>query len=390
MRRQSYQRGTITRVRRKNRADVWVLRYYEYDLLGERVQRALTLATLEECPTKAAAERKAEPLRRRLNESRERAYFRDLADRYLLKAMPRRADTAATVRTNIARLRERWDDERLDWMCTHPAEIEEWLRSIQSKATRKGAPRPLANATRVSIRARLRRMFKMAMKWQMIPLQNNPISLVELNDLPVELRRVRTRQVLTVAQYEKILSDLPPHVWTMTQIAWYTGMRISEILGLRWESVDLDGGWFHIVRASVRAVIDAPKSVDSIRKVPIAPELGRILRAWLELQPCVEGWLFGNVLTKKPYTSESLRKRWLEPAGEKEGIDRLGWHHFRHSHRALHRQAGTSLEDQRDLFGHSSTAITEKYGRDADPDQDVVLKKANSKVVEIFSVAKRA
>jgi integrase len=388
MRRQSYQRGTITRVRRKNRPDIWKLRYYEYDLFGERTQRAMTIATVDECPTKAHAEKKAEPIRQRLNAAASAVCFRDLADRYLLEAMPRRVDTGNTVRVHVRRLRTRWDDVRLDWMCAHPAEIETWLKQISSQARGAPAGTPLANSTRVLIRARLRRMFHMAMKWQMIAHQRNPIELVELRELPISLHKVRRRQVLTPKQCEDLLALLPVHVRTMATIAIYTGMRISEILGLRWENVDLQTGWIHVRCGAVRGVIDDVKSIDSVRGVPIGPQLARALNEWQRAQLPVGGWLFANTLTEKPFHSEAMRKRWLEPAGRQLGIERLGWHHFRHTLRATLRGAGTPIEDQRDMLGHSSIRVTEIYGREFDAGRQTALKKASAKIVEIFSLAK--
>src|ERR1700743_3886863 len=46
--RASYQRGTVVRIKRKNRPDAWRLRYYDYDLFGQRVQKAVTFSDLDE------------------------------------------------------------------------------------------------------------------------------------------------------------------------------------------------------------------------------------------------------------------------------------------------------------------------------------------------------
>lgn len=45
----------------------------------------------------------------------------------------------------------------------------------------------------------------------------------------------------------------------------------------------------------------------------------------------VNGWLFGNIDTGRPYHADSLRQDHLAPAGRKAGIPNLGWHNFRHT-----------------------------------------------------------
>jgi hypothetical protein len=49
------------------------------------------------------------------------------------------------------------------------------------------------------------------------------------------------------------------------------------------------------------------------------------------------GWVFPSPINAhrcKPYHASPIQQDYLRPAGEKIGIDRLGWGHFRHSFRA--------------------------------------------------------
>jgi integrase len=76
-----------------------------------------------------------------------------------------------------------------------------------------------------------------------------------------------------------------------------------------------------------------------------------------------------------------LQKLHLNPAGEKIGIQGLGWHAFRHSYRGLLDEAGANAGMQKSLMRHANISTTmNTYGRTAiKAKQD-----ANSKVVQMI------
>lgn len=63
--------------------------------------------------------------------------------------------------------------------------------------------------------------------------------------------------------------------------AIFTGLRASELRGLRWSDVDLKKGELHVrQRADRYNEIDAPKSEDGERAVPLPPIVANTLREW--------------------------------------------------------------------------------------------------------------
>lgn len=63
--------------------------------------------------------------------------------------------------------------------------------------------------------------------------------------------------------------------------AVFTGMRASELRGLRWSDVELDRGVVTVrQRADRWNVMGAPKSADSQREIPLAPMVVNALREW--------------------------------------------------------------------------------------------------------------
>ena len=74
--------------------------------------------------------------------------------------------------------------------------------------------------------------------------------------------------------------------------AVFTGMRASELRGLRWDDVDLKRTELHVrQRADKYNVIGQPKSRSGVRTIPLTPGLARELREWKLQCPKKDGKL---------------------------------------------------------------------------------------------------
>ena len=76
------------------------------------------------------------------------------------------------------------------------------------------------------------------MRWELIPYQHNPMSLVRVKD---SSKRQRQPKALSVEEFRKLLEHIPEPFRTMCIVAMCLGLRISEILGLKWNDVDWEG-----------------------------------------------------------------------------------------------------------------------------------------------------
>jgi glyoxylase-like metal-dependent hydrolase (beta-lactamase superfamily II) len=72
----------------------------------------------------------------------------------------------------------------------------------------------------------------------------------------------------------------------------------------------------------------------------------------------LEGWIFANPATGKPYWPGRIQENWLVPAAEKVGLGRIGWHTFRHSHSSLLHALGVDLKVQQELLRHADIRTT--------------------------------
>ena len=113
------------------------------------------------------------------------------------------------------------------------------------------------------------------------------------------------------------------------------GLRISEILGLKWCDVDWEGMRLAIRQSYVYGIPGAVKTPASQRWMPLDRSLAEKLRQHrlrFASPLNTEGWIFANPDTGKPYWPGRIQENWLVPAAEKVGLGRIGWHTFRHSH----------------------------------------------------------
>jgi len=371
--RQTFQRGWIVRKARSKGPDVWVLRWRDGD-----INMSKTLGTTQQLRSRAEAQRAASTLTAEINNSIEVATFGQLVRRYLQEAIPERESTAAPLRAMLnARLLPRWENVCVAEMAKDPMAVEQWIKGLQTKPRKKNEkPRDLSPKSKLHTRSVLHRLFEYAMRWRYLDCQRNPMSLIELRGT---IRRVRPVYLLTPQQYYVILANLAPHVRLMAVLAMNTGLRISEILGLRWTDMNLEQRTLTIERSIVGRYEGETKTMASADVLPLHDMLVQELQGWKEREDSVNGWLFGNIDTGRPYHASSLRKDHLAPAGRKAGIPNLGWHNFRHTYRARLGDSGTAPEVQQRLMRHSSIDMTMRYGQNAMLN---LTRPANAKLIE--------
>jgi integrase len=89
------------------------------------------------------------------------------------------------------------------------------------------------------------------------------------------------RDIPTPEEVGKIVRTAKGKLRVLLMTATSTGLRASELRGLRWSDVDLKAGELHVrQRADRFNKIGAPKSESSRRTIPLGPELTLALKEW--------------------------------------------------------------------------------------------------------------
>ena len=350
-RRVRYQVGSVELSQRKAGPNVWQYRWREHNADGEVIRRAVVLGTVVQYPTEAHALRAAEHWRLTANEEvprREQVTFGVVLERYVREQMPERISTQTHSRPWIKNYIEpKWGEYLL--IDVKPFLVQEWLKSL-----------PLSKKSKQHIRSLMRQVFHWAMMWELLDIRENPMSLVRikagLNEEP------RTKRILTPQEFQALLPLIPEPFRTMVLVAACLGLRISEILGLRWGDLDWEKLEVRIQRGVVLGIVGKVKTPQSKSVLPLDRDLAALLlehRQQSAPNAHAEEWVFANPQTGKPWRPSHVQSKWIRPAGlQVTGDDGIGWHNFRHTFSSMLRELGTDISVQKELLRHSDIRVT--------------------------------
>jgi integrase len=342
------QRHTTGSVRYDKRRKTW--NYLWYDGAS---RRSKLIGTKHEFPTKAAAWREVERLQIRQTPKPETTgiVVRDVIARYEVERMPSRKSTARVYRSFMKNhVTPKWGDTLIQDVQPRPVEL--WLREL-----------PLSPKSRTHVRSLMHALLEFAMWAGLLQMGRNPISLVQNKGATRKIRKARS---LTVDQFQALLKQLHEPFATLALLCVCLGLRISEVLALRWEDVDWLGSRLSIRRGIVAQQVDECKTEGSAATFVLAEDMLCRLKAWKQSSHFSgsSDWIFASPikLGRLPY-SYTGTQRIIADAAEAAGIGHLTTHAFRHTHRTWLNATGTPIATQKKLMRHSTIIMTmDTYG----------------------------
>jgi integrase len=146
-------------------------------------------------------------------------------------------------------------------------------------------------------------------------------------------------------------------------LAVSTGLRQSELFGLKWCDINFDERAINVTRSIVCGVVGHCKTESSQKRVPVHPQIVETLLNWREQQPYrkAEDWIFASkrLRGRKPLWGQSILRKFIRPKAQELGIQKhFGWHTFRHTYSTLLRSVGTEFKVMQELLRHSSLRST--------------------------------
>ena len=211
----------------------------------------------------------------------------------------------------------------------------------------------------------INQVLKYAVKLQV--LENNPAKHVDPpapNDPEIK--------ALTQEQLEKILDAAEGWLHDFIYIAAMTGVRRGELLGLRWQDVDLEGETIQIRQTAIklkggRLEFTKPKTNSSVRLITIDDDVISILKKRRKAQKENKLKLAGEynnehnlVFTKangEPFNPRYVTRSFKKIARE-VGLGQFRLHDLRHTHATLMLKAGVHPKVVQERLGHSSIRQT--------------------------------
>lgn len=214
------------------------------------------------------------------------------------------------------------------------------------------------------LHAILRAALNQAKKWNLVR-----VNVATLADPPrVERREV---QPFTPEQAKQLLAAARgDRLEALYVVALALGLRLGEVLGLRWEDVDLERGVLNVrqqlQRVAGRLQLVPLKTARSRRTLPLPVFVLEALRRHKVRQleerlACGAAWQeTGLVFTSAVGTPLEPRNvvRYYHRLLERAGLPHKRFHDLRHSAASLLRAQGVPLADIRDILGHSQISVT--------------------------------
>lgn len=239
-------------------------------------------------------------------------------------------------------------------------DIEEFYRGLMVDGGRGG--RPLGAASIRSVNKALRGSFKAARRWGWV--DKDPTEFVELPKVrrsPIEsptVEQIRIAQGLIDESSKRSGNSL----WSVFfRLAWSTGARRSQILGLQWDDVDLDNQQIVFKRSVVAlgSLIEIKGTkTDRPYLVSIDSGTSEALSAWREATGALGGWVFSGANVVGVLSPETVKTWWRRLRVKDPRLKNINFHHFRHFQASYLASQNVPITTISARLGHSDPSVT--------------------------------
>jgi integrase len=316
------------------------------------------IGSKREFRTEAEVLKHIEPLKFRINENQETPAILSLGmviQHYIaneLEGDQGRLDysTRSTYKFHFKNwILPRWTNSQIDKV--KGVEVEKWLSGL----IKRDGITPLANGTKAKLRNILSAVYSHAMRYDWVT--RNPIATVRQS-----AKRKSIPDILTIDELSQMLETLSLREYTLAVFDFGTGLRVSEMLALKWSDIDFEARQINVTRKIYHQRVGKCKTEASNKPVPMDEFLADTFLRWRKETPysASEDWVFGSPVMegKQPYWPENLRKL-LQQSAKKLGIRKqIGWHTFRRTLSSLLVQNGNDVKTVQELLRHASARIT--------------------------------
>ena len=256
------------------------------------------------------------------------------------RANRQKASTIATKESILkTHLYARLGEKRLD--AIHDEDVQA-LKSSLAKRSKK---------TVNNVLAVLGKLLKVAVKWKVIANLPCTVELMKVSNVVVKFYEF--------GQYKRLVEAADRYdvrCLVMVLLGGDAGLRMGEILALRWCDVDFRRGQISIQQAIWQGVVDVPKSGQG-RVVPMTDALQSALQRARHLRG--ERVLYRDDGT--PIVHATVRA-WLEACERRAGLEVLGGlHKLRHTFCSHLAMRGAPAKAIQELAGHENLMTTLRY-----------------------------
>lgn len=336
------------------RRKVWVGRWRE-DVLVEggrvvRVRKSLALGSVADLPTRREAQARLDEILRPVNQGTSKpessVTFETFVDeQWKVLVLPTfKASTQHGYKTVLSvHVLPEWRSWRLRDI--ERLAVQQW---IADKFRRQTGWQSVRNAWVL-----LSSILQTAVEYGYLP--TNPARGVKFPQKGLKAKPA----IIAGERLAVLLAQLGEPHRTMVELIAATGLRIGELLALRWSAIDLETGTLAVRESVFEGMFQAPKTARAVRTIPLGSyaigTLAQHRRAAKRSQP--SDLVFGNG-KGEPMRESKLLTRVLQPAAQAAGLGRVTWHQFRHIHSSLLNDLRVPVKIAQEQLGHASISTT--------------------------------
>ena len=356
----------------KRRGKWWTLRYRQDEIVNgklKRVRKEVRLALVENTSERDARRLAAEhlrPLNQALESIGAAVNFESYVEKtYIPLVMPLLAKSTQSRYQGVL-------DNYLIPNFGHLALRDLTPMHLQGYFSRL-ASSPLSQESKDKIRDVLSSVLGSARRYGL--LITNPMESVQLP--PDRRGRRRQKPYLTPALFDALIAKIPEPYASMVFVAIYTGLRVSELAGLRWNDVHENG--ITIDERFCRGDWGAPKSdasnttiavnrcvIERIHRLKLltvevsggGPSNKAIRKYKVVKSDRPDDLVFQSVRDGKPIRDNNILTRFIKPAGRQLGMPWVNWRTLRTSHAVWLKLVGADPKDAQGQMRHSRISTT--------------------------------
>lgn len=241
-----------------------------------------------------------------------------------------------------------------------PLDIERFKTTRKETKTQHGKDRSEVSVNREL--ETLRHMFNKAAEWGW--MEKNPFDRFKKpggkSSIFYQENNDRTRY-LEENEIQKLLDVAPPHLKNVIKAAIFTGMRMGDILRLKWNQVDLERRLL---------TFKEQKKKDKERIKPLNNDMINLLleikQTYLLMEIEPEYIFLGPKGKKRPPRPVKCVRRTFNTALKKAGIQDFHFHDLRHTSASHLIMRGASMKAVQEHLNHSSPTMTNRYAHLSD------------------------
>ena len=243
--------------------------------------------------------------------------------------------------------------------------IFEFREYLKTKPKKQNDNQHLSNNTINKIIILLKKIFDTGVRKSLI--DKNPVE--NLRKLPINKKTITFWSVEEFARFRKLITKEEKSYNLFFTLAFFTGMRMGEILALNWNDINLLTNTIHVTKTAYflnkRNHINSTKTRASTRYITINNKLANMLRDWKQEQTTLLKEFIDDIdnlqiIQSSPIsiTKNMIDKKFKQILSRNNDIKKIRIHDLRHSHASLLINQGEDYLVVKERLEHASITTT--------------------------------